>query len=110
MADKLEDAVEICLRQLRDMQLAVAIARVYEGDNSSVLKKILHDEVLVFAAQEGDRWLASWTFWMLGRKDMAVRALIVSSRLSCIASRDMCLTKSIDTSIHAARDPKFSGP
>jgi hypothetical protein len=47
---------------------------------------------------------------MLGRKDMAVRALIVSSRLSCIASRDMCLTKSIDTSIHAARDPKFSGP
>lgn len=79
LADKLDDAVEICLRQLRDMQLAIAIARVYEGDNGTVLKKLLHDEVLPFAAQEGDRWLASWAFWMLGRKDMAVRALIVSN-------------------------------
>ena len=108
MADKLEDAVEICLRQLRDMQLAVAIARVYEGDNGSVLKKILHDEVLVFAAQEGDRWLASWTFWMLGRKDMAVRALIVSSLPPCNRLWDICLTNWVDTSIHTARDPKFS--
>jgi hypothetical protein len=29
------------------------------------------------AAQEGNRWLASWAFWMLHRRDMAVRALIV---------------------------------
>lgn len=29
------------------------------------------------AAQEGNRWLASWAFWMLRRRDMAVRALIV---------------------------------
>ena len=25
---------------------------------------------------EGNRWLATWAFWMLGRRDMAVRALI----------------------------------
>lgn len=59
------------------MQLGIAIARVYEGDNGPVLRKLLQDEVLPLAAQEGNRWLASWAFWMLSRKDMAVRALIV---------------------------------
>lgn len=77
LADHLHDAVEVCLRQLKDMQLAIAVARVHEGDNGPVLRRLLQDEVLPLAAQEGNRWLASWAFWMLGRKDMAVRALIV---------------------------------
>ncbi|KAI5456269.1 RAVE protein 1 C terminal-domain-containing protein [Mariannaea sp. PMI_226] len=76
LADHLSDAVEVCLRQLKDMQLAIAITRVYEGDNGPVLRKLLQDEVLPLAAHEGNRWLASWAFWMMGRKDMAVRALI----------------------------------
>ena len=77
LGGRLEDAVEVCLRQLKDMQLAIAITRVYEGDGGPVLRKLLQDDVLPLAAQEGNRWLASWAFWMLGRKDMAVRALIV---------------------------------
>ncbi|KAG5985113.1 hypothetical protein E4U55_001362 [Claviceps digitariae] len=77
LADHLEDAVEVCLRQLNDLQLAIAISRVYEGDDGPVIRKIIQDEVLALAAQEGNRWLASWAFWMLGRKDMAVRALIM---------------------------------
>lgn len=67
----------MCLHQLKDLQLAIAIARVYEGDDCPVLRRILQDEVLSLAAREGNRWLASWAFWMLGRKDMAVRALVV---------------------------------
>lgn len=63
---------------MKDMQLAIAVARVYEGDNGPVLKKVLQEEVLPLAAKEGNRWLACWAFWMLARKDMAVRALIVS--------------------------------
>lgn len=78
LADKLQDAVNICLNQLKDLQLAIAITRVYEGDHGPVLRKLLEDEVLTIAAQEGNRWLASWAFWMLHRRDMAVRALIVS--------------------------------
>jgi hypothetical protein len=42
------------------------------------LRKLLEDEVLAVAAREGNRWLASWAFWMLHRRDMAVRALVVS--------------------------------
>ncbi|KAJ4153309.1 hypothetical protein LMH87_009801 [Akanthomyces muscarius] len=76
LAGRLDDTVDICLHRLKDMQLAIAVARVYEGDRGPVLRRLLQDEVLPLAAQEGDRWLASWAFWMLGRKDMAVRALI----------------------------------
>ncbi|KAH6604963.1 hypothetical protein Trco_006670 [Trichoderma cornu-damae] len=75
LADRLEDAVEVCLRQLKDLQLAIAIARVYGGNEGPVLRKVLQEEVLTVASREGNRWLASWVFWMLGRKDMAVRAL-----------------------------------
>lgn len=78
LGGNLESAVEVCVHQIKDLQLAIAIARVYEGDGGPVLRKILQDEVLTAAAQEGNRWLASWAFWMLGRKDMAVRALVVS--------------------------------
>ncbi|CAM1509249.1 Fc.00g029880.m01.CDS01 [Cosmosporella sp. VM-42] len=76
LADHLQDAVEVCMRQLKDMQLAIAVARVYEGDHGPVFRRLLQDGVLPLAAQEGNRWLASWAFWMLGRKDMSVRALI----------------------------------
>ncbi|KAL0940804.1 WD repeat-containing protein [Colletotrichum truncatum] len=76
LANHLQDAVNVCLNQLKDLQLAVAIARVYEGDQGPVMRKLLEEEVLAVAAKEGNRWLASWAFWMLNRKDMAVRALI----------------------------------
>lgn len=77
LAESLKDAVNVILTQLKDIQLAVAITRVYEGENGPVLKELLEDKVLPLAAQEGNRWLASWAFWMLHRRDMAVRALIV---------------------------------
>ncbi|KAK8039094.1 RAVE protein 1 C terminal-domain-containing protein [Apiospora rasikravindrae] len=76
LADHLQDAVNVCLNQIKDLQLAIAIARVYEGDNGPVMRRLLENEVLAVASQEGNRWLASWAFWMLGRRDMAVRALI----------------------------------
>ncbi|KAB5528187.1 RAVE protein 1 C terminal-domain-containing protein [Coniochaeta sp. 2T2.1] len=76
LADHLADAVNVCLNQLKDLQLAIAVARVYEGDQGPVLRKLLEEEVLAVAAREGNRWLASWAFWMLHRRDMAVRALV----------------------------------
>ncbi|SPO00489.1 related to RAV1 - similarity to Drosophila DmX gene [Cephalotrichum gorgonifer] len=76
LGDSLQDAVNVCVHHLDDLQLAVAIARVYEGDEGPVLRRLLEEEVLTHAAQEGNRWLASWAFWILKRKDVAVRALI----------------------------------
>ncbi|KAL8719086.1 MAG: hypothetical protein Q9225_003864 [Loekoesia sp. 1 TL-2023] len=76
LAGNLQDAVNVCLHQLRDLQLAIAVSRVYEGDDGLVLRRLLEDKVLPQAASEGNRWLATWAFWMLGRRDMAVRSLI----------------------------------
>ncbi|MCJ1417524.1 regulator of (H+)-ATPase in vacuolar membrane [Xylographa parallela] len=76
LAGNLRDAVNVCAQQMQDIQLAIAITRVYEGDNGPVLHDLLEDRVLPMAAFEGNRWLAMWAFWMLGRRDMAVRSLI----------------------------------
>ncbi|OJJ49980.1 hypothetical protein ASPZODRAFT_13084 [Penicilliopsis zonata CBS 506.65] len=76
LADHLRDAANVCMNQLGDIQLAIAITRAYEGDDGPVLKEILEERVLTAAATDGNRWLASWAFWMLKRRDMAVRSLI----------------------------------
>ncbi|BDD64315.1 hypothetical protein MAP00_009145 [Monascus purpureus] len=76
LADHLRDAVQVCLNQLNDAQLAIAITRVYEGDDGPVLREILEERVLPEAAAGGNRWMASWAFWMLKRRDAAVRSLV----------------------------------
>ena len=78
LGNSLKDAVNVCIRQLDDWQLAVAIARVYEGDDGPILKQIVTEHVLPYAMQNGFRWLASWGFWMIKRRDLAVQALVVS--------------------------------
>ena len=81
LGDSLKDAVSICLRQLDDFQLAIAIARTYEGDDGPVLRSILEETVLPLAFKEGFRWLASWAFWMLKRRDLAIQTVVVRPAL-----------------------------
>ncbi|KAJ5904487.1 hypothetical protein N7504_006870 [Penicillium tannophilum] len=76
LADHLRDAANVVANQMGDIQLAIAITRAYEGDHGPVLRELLEERVLPEAAAEGNRWQASWAFWMLGRRDMAVRSLI----------------------------------
>lgn len=77
LADSLKDAVNVCFDRMKDVQLAIAIARVYEGDDGPVLKALLEDRILPLATEEGNHWLATWAFWMLKRKDKAVQSLLV---------------------------------
>lgn len=91
LADSLRDAVNVIVTQLKDLQLAVTIARVYEGEDGPVLRELLEDKILPLAAQEGNRWLASWAFWMMHRRDMSVRALIV--RLTILHCENIMLTR-----------------
>ncbi|KAF7320375.1 WD repeat protein [Mycena kentingensis (nom. inval.)] len=73
----LQDAVNVCLKQLGDFQLAVALARAVEQSNEGpVLLAILSGTVIPTAFREGNRWLASWAFWLLHRRDLAVRVLV----------------------------------
>ncbi|KAJ7099614.1 RAVE protein 1 C terminal-domain-containing protein [Mycena crocata] len=73
----LQDAVNVCLKQLGDFQLAVMLARVVEqSDDGPVLLGILNKTVIPTAFRDGNRWLASWAFWLLHRRDRAVRILV----------------------------------
>jgi len=78
LGDNLQGAVNILSSQLGDLQLAIAVARVYEGDNGPVLGALLEEKVLPRAVEENNEWLASWAFWMLGDRGKALRALTVS--------------------------------
>jgi rabconnectin-3a len=74
----LKDAVSVCVKQLKDFQLAVALARIVEnGDHGPVLKELLLNTVVPTAFQDGNRWLACWAFWKLHRRDLSVRILLV---------------------------------
>ena len=88
LADHLKDAVGVLANQLDDMQLAIAVARVYEGDEGPVLKELIHSRILPQAVREGNKFLASWAFSMLGQRDMAIQALTVGlpllTRLDCL--------------------------
>lgn len=80
LGNALKDAVNICIKQLGDFQLAVALARVVEQANDGpVLFEVLTNTVLPIALQQGNRWLGSWAFWLLHRRDLAVRILLVSA-------------------------------
>ncbi|KAI9477753.1 MAG: RAVE protein 1 C terminal-domain-containing protein [Benjaminiella poitrasii] len=77
LADKLKDAVNVILKNVKDYQLAIAICRVYEGDHSPLLKEILENTVIPMAIETNDRWLVSMAFWLLNKQKDAVRAMVV---------------------------------
>lgn len=105
LADHLREAANVCINQLGDIQLAIAITRAYEGDGGPVLKEILEERVLADAASEGNRWMASWAFWMLNRKSSAVRALIVSIAVLSHMLQQLFLTKNSPPWIPSYRRP-----
>jgi hypothetical protein len=96
LADQPRDAISVCLRQMNDWQLAVTLAKALEPDGSGpLLKWILTDRVVPMAFEGGHRWLASWAFWSLGRRDLSVRVLIVSDWARCHCARLTCSPPSI---------------
>ncbi|KAH9969083.1 WD repeat-containing protein [Russula dissimulans] len=102
LGGSLKDAVNVCLRHLDDFQLAVALARVIEGqDDGPVLRNILYETVIPLAFKKGNRWLGSWTFWLLHRRDLAVRILVTP--LQDVAS-------ALDISITEFGNPHYDDP
>ncbi|PIA17392.1 hypothetical protein COEREDRAFT_7358, partial [Coemansia reversa NRRL 1564] len=75
LSGKLADAATICITQLHDIQLAIAICRCREGDAGPVLKDILWRHVLPDALKRQDRWLASLAFGLVHRYDLILQAL-----------------------------------
>ncbi|KAK5706399.1 regulator of (H+)-ATPase in vacuolar membrane [Elasticomyces elasticus] len=76
LADDAGSAVSLLAGQCGDAMLAIAVARLYSGDDSLTLRKLLDDRLLPTAQQDGDRWLMSWCHSTLGRKQEAADALV----------------------------------
>ena len=77
LGDSLKDAVNVCVHQMKQLDLGIAIARVYEGrDDGPILRNLLETIVLPRAAESGNRWMATWAFQMLDRPHDAVRVLV----------------------------------
>lgn len=76
LGDSLRDAVNVIIKNMNDIALAIAVARVYEGDNGPVLKKLIEIHILPTAEKTGDHWLFSWALWFSGRRGDAIEGLM----------------------------------
>ncbi|TDL28114.1 hypothetical protein BD410DRAFT_870276 [Rickenella mellea] len=98
----LRDAVNVCVKQLNDFQLGIALARVVEGgDDGPVLKNLLTTTVIPLAFEKGNRWLGSWAFWLLRRRDLSVRILLTPLEE---------INKSLDIQVTEIGDPNYDDP
>lgn len=77
LGSSLKDAVDVIIKNMKDIALAIAVARVYEEEECGpVLQYIIEAHVFSAARKNSDRWSASWGLWMLKRKEKAVNALM----------------------------------
>lgn len=76
LSGSLKDAVNVCVKNLNDIQLAVVLCRVYEGDSSPLLVDLLQKGVLPGAIEQGNRWLASIAFWHLNQREKALKVIV----------------------------------
>lgn len=78
LGNSLKDAVNVLIKQVNDLDLAVGVCRIYEGDNGPVLKDLLKKHLLSGAVSQGDRWTTSYIYWKLEDKPRAIQALVKS--------------------------------
>jgi hypothetical protein len=98
LGDRLSDAVSVCIRNLKDIQLGILLCRVYDGtpflrerdnmidlssigDDSPLLKTILNDDLISAAAEQNDPWLANVGYTLLKDYDKALSCLVVSGNI-----------------------------
>lgn len=77
LADDAASAIRILAGQCEDLLLAIAVARVYCGDGSTVLCTFVNERVIPTARKTGDRWLLSWAQEIIGDRASAGQALVV---------------------------------
>ncbi|KIX03397.1 uncharacterized protein Z518_06949 [Rhinocladiella mackenziei CBS 650.93] len=78
LGDCIWDAVNVCVHQLEDLQLAIAIARVYESEQCPSALTCLIEKIILPRSVESEqgRWMASWAYSLLGQKEMAIQVLV----------------------------------
>ncbi|XP_060524786.1 dmX-like protein 2 isoform X2 [Cylas formicarius] len=87
LAGNLKDATEICLHRINDLQLAIVIVRLYEGDGDS-LRKLLYKEILGcdengenqdLTKAHPDPFLRSMALWTLKDYQASLSTLLIGN-------------------------------
>lgn len=91
LANSLNDAVEVCLTKLDDLQLALVITRLYEGEHDATppnYKKLLYEEVLGcdsdgnnqdISRAHPDPFLRSMALWLLKDYSGSLNTLLLNN-------------------------------
>ncbi|CDF90215.1 probable Regulator of V-ATPase in vacuolar membrane protein 1 [Zygosaccharomyces bailii ISA1307] len=98
LADSLKDSINVLLKQIEDLDLAIGICRVNEGDNGPVLGEFLSKQILPGAIIQNDRWISSFIYWKLKKQDKSIRALVTDpielENDPRLIKKDRCINKS----------------
>lgn len=90
LANSLNDAIEVCLNKLEDIQLALIIARLYEADDTAsfMYKKLLYEHILGCDADGNnqdlskahpDPFLRSMALWILKDYSGSLNTLLLNN-------------------------------
>ncbi|GAB0086325.1 dmX-like protein 2 [Sergentomyia squamirostris] len=91
LANSLNDALEVCLTKLEDLQLALVITRLYEGEHDSTppnFKKLLYEEILGcdsdgnnqdISKAHPDPFLRSMALWILKDYTGSLNTLLINN-------------------------------
>lgn len=106
LADSCYDAAKVCIRNLKSISLAIAMTRVYEGDDGPTLKRLINEYVLPLAVSQNDRWLTNWSFTILKQEKKALQSLVSPIR-SLVSDNDfiqLYTSDKNDQEIHENKD------
>ncbi|KAF2767837.1 hypothetical protein EJ03DRAFT_242168, partial [Teratosphaeria nubilosa] len=76
LADDAASACNLLAGPCEDVMLAIAVARLYGGDDSPVLHTLISNRLLPHAEADGDRWMASWCRSILAQRKEAMQVLV----------------------------------
>eukprot|EP00474_Spongospora_subterranea_P002466 CRZ02924.1 hypothetical protein [Spongospora subterranea] len=75
LAERLSDAVTVCLRNMNDPQLALVLVRLVDGISSSLITDIYKSE-LARACEMHDQWLQHIALWNIGMQSEAFQRIV----------------------------------
>ena len=86
LANKLWDAVEVCVSRLQDIQLAFVIIRLYEGDGGPTYNRLLKENILGIAVEskvplvaDSNPFMRSIAYWLIQEYSESLETLLVAS-------------------------------
>ncbi len=78
LAGKIRDALEVIINNLNDIQLALLIARLHEGDEQNFVNDILQREILT--KPHSDPFYRSMAYWLLKDYNHALNTLLQNDK------------------------------